>query len=80
MSTSHDFQLGIFYPDQLDVLNRAVQKACRWHGLKEERLDADDLAGHALSLYSSGITDEDALFKRLRNEQDIFGTFPISFG
>ncbi|NGN45052.1 hypothetical protein G6N74_28760 [Mesorhizobium sp. CGMCC 1.15528] len=29
MSTSHDFQLGIFYPDQLDVLNRVVEKVCR---------------------------------------------------
>ncbi|MEI5682649.1 MULTISPECIES: hypothetical protein [unclassified Mesorhizobium] len=66
MNSSHAFQTGIFYPAQLGVLNRVVAKLCRWYGFEAEGSDADVLSRRAVSLHSSGITNEEALFRKLR--------------
>ncbi|RJG41533.1 hypothetical protein [Mesorhizobium sp. DCY119] len=68
MTSQHDFKPGVFYPNQLDVLNRVVQKTCDWHGLSVKGEDARELASRAMSLFSSGLSSEEALFKRLRRE------------
>ncbi|MEI5682648.1 MULTISPECIES: hypothetical protein [unclassified Mesorhizobium] len=68
MTNHHDFQPRILYPDDLDLLDRVVQKTCDWHGLSVKGEDAEELASRAMSLFSSGLTSEDALFKRLRRE------------
>jgi hypothetical protein len=68
MTNHNDFQPGIFYPEQLDVLNRVVRKTCDWHGLSVKGEDAKELASRAMSLFSSGVNNEELLFKRLRRE------------
>jgi hypothetical protein len=59
---------GIVDPSQLALLDRVHKKMCLWHGLNENGEEATHLADRAFSLFSSGVTDEGALFKTLRRE------------
>lgn len=68
MIRSHAFQSGIFEPDELGLLNRVLEKTCRWHGLSGKGEDAALIAARAITLFRSGLFDEAALFKTLRRE------------
>jgi hypothetical protein len=59
---------AIVDPSQLALLDRVHKKTCLWHGLRANGEDATHLADRASSLFSSGVTDEGALFKTLRRE------------
>jgi hypothetical protein len=64
----HASRSGIVDPSQLALLHRVHKNMCLWHGLSSQGEDATYLADRAISLFSSGVTDEGALFKTLRRE------------
>ncbi len=65
LQTTHP---AIYCPEELRLLTRVCSKVRRERGIRGNEAAAKDIADLAFILYSSGLQEEKALFRKLRQQ------------